>query len=226
MEIRFLGHAGFQIKIGSIYIIIDPFITGSPNEGAIDLNAVDADYVLLTHAHGDHISDAEYIAKNNDALIISNFEICNYFEKKNCRIHALNHGGKVVFDELKFKYVNAIHTSTFPDGSNGGNPGGFVIWNDTECIYHAGDTALTKDMELIPLTCPPLNAAILPIGDNFTMGYEDGVIAGKFIRCTRIIGCHFDTFEAIKIDKHEAIRCFKEQNMNLDLLEFNETMEI
>lgn len=226
MQLKFLGHAGFQIGIGGKQIIIDPFITGSPNEGKIELDNLAADFVLLTHAHGDHISDAAYIAKANNAIIISNFEICTYFEQKDCLVHGLNHGGQVRFGNLGIKYVNAIHSSAFPDGTYGGNPGGFVIWSKDQCIYHAGDSALTKDMELIPLTCPPLNAAILPIGDNFTMGYKDATIAAKFIECSTIIGCHYNTFDAIKINEQAAKTHFEKYNLELHLLAFNETLEI
>lgn len=226
MTIRFLGHAGFQIKIGNSTIIIDPFITGSPNEGNIILDSIEADFVLLTHAHSDHIADAEYIAKNNDALIISNFEICNHFSRRSCRVHSMNHGGKVKFDELSFKFVNAIHSSSFMDGSYGGNPGGFVIWDQDACIYHAGDTALTRDMELIPMLCPKLRIGILPIGDNFTMGFEEAALAAKFIQCHEIIACHYNTFDVIRLNERAAKAHFEKNNLKLHLLEFNETLEV
>lgn len=223
MKIKFLGHASFQIELGGKSIIIDPFITGAPYESEIDVTKLEADFILLTHAHGDHIADAEQIAKNNDALIISNFEICNYFDEKGCNVHPLNHGGKVKFGDIHFKYVNAIHTSSFPNGNYGGQPGGFVIWDQDKCVYHAGDTALTMDMKLIPSICPALDLAILPIGDNFTMGYEDAALAADFIKCKHIIGCHFDTFDYIKIDRHEAKHHFAEQGNILELMEIGES---
>ena len=127
-------------------------------------------YILATHGHGDHVADVESIATRTEATLISNYEVVSWFGAKGVKGHPLNHGGKWNFDFGTVKYVNAIHTSSMPDGSYGGNPGGFVIWNDKTCFYFAGDTALTKDMELIPMTCPKLDFAILPVGDNFTMG--------------------------------------------------------
>ena len=113
-----------------------------------------------------------------------------------------------------------------PDGSYGGASGGFVIWDDQKSIYFAGDTALTYDMKLIPLTCPNLNVAILPIGDNFTMGYEDAAIAANFINCDKIIGCHYDTFGYIKLDHEAAIAKFKEAGKELILLNIGQTIEL
>jgi L-ascorbate metabolism protein UlaG (beta-lactamase superfamily) len=113
-----------------------------------------------------------------------------------------------------------------PDGSYGGNPGGFVIWNEDVSFYFAGDTALTLDMKLIPMTCPSLDFAILPIGDNFTMGYEDAILASEFINCKTIVGCHYDTFPVIEIDKRKAIKAFKEAGKTLILPEINKEFSI
>ena len=113
-----------------------------------------------------------------------------------------------------------------PDGSNGGNPGGFVIWDKDYCFYFAGDTGLTLDMKLIPLTCPKLDFAILPIGDNFTMGYDDAAIASEFIDCNKIIGCHFDTFGYIEIDKAAAIEAFTAKGKELILINQGSSVEV
>src|SRR5690606_11092685 len=123
------------------------------------------------------------------------------------------------------KYVSAIHSSSLPDGSYGGNPGGFVIWNDTSCFYHSGDTALTMDMKLIPMTCPKLDFAILPIGDYFTMGFEDAVLAAEFIQCQSIIGGHFDTFPPISIDHSSASALFNQKGFSLHLPKIGERFE-
>jgi L-ascorbate metabolism protein UlaG (beta-lactamase superfamily) len=120
--------------------------------------------------------------------------------------------------------VAAIHSSGFPDGAYGGNPGGFVVWNDETCFYHAGDTALTLDMQLIPMTCPALQFAILPIGDNFTMGYEDAKLAAEFIQCDTIIGCHYDTFGYIRINHEAAKKAFADRGKTLILPSIGETL--
>jgi len=217
MNLTYYGQSCFSIELKGKTIIFDPFI--SPNELAnhIDVNNIKADYVLVSHGHQDHMADAELIAKNNDATIISNYEIVNWFGAKGCKGHPINHGGKWKFDFGTVKYVNAVHTGCLPDGSDGGNPGGFVVWNEEVCFYFAGDTGLTMDMKLIPMTCPKLDFAILPIGDNFTMGYDDATIASDFIECNKIVGCHFDTFGYIKIDHAAALDAFNKKEKELIL---------
>lgn len=226
MELTYYGQSSFGANPGGVNIIFDPFI--SPNEKAkhIDVQSLKADYVLLTHGHGDHVADAETIAKNNNAAVISNFEIVSWYGEKGIAGHPMNHGGKWSFKFGALKMVNAIHSSVLPDGTYGGNPAGFVIWNDDVCFYHAGDTALTMDMKLIPMTCPKLDFAILPIGDNFTMGYEDAAIAAEFIECDKIIGCHYDTFGYIEIDHEAAKKAFAERGKELLLLPIGETISL
>ncbi|MBT5416471.1 MAG: metal-dependent hydrolase, partial [Cryomorphaceae bacterium] len=163
--------------------------------------------------------------KENDSIIISNFEIVNYFQNKGLKGHPMNHGGKWNFDFGELKYVNAIHTSTFPDGSNGGQPGGFIISANNKSIYIAGDTALTYDMKLIPLKYN-IDLAILPIGDNFTMGYEDAILASDFIQCDKILGYHFDTFGLIEIDQSKAVEEFKKENKELIIIKPTEHITI
>jgi len=226
MKIRFLGHASFLIEINNKKVLIDPFIKGNPLAASIDINTIDADYVLLTHGHGDHVADAEEICKRTGATIISNFEVCNWFQDKGLSCHALNHGGKFKFDFATIKYVMATHTSSMPDGSYGGNPGGFVIWTEAECLYIAGDTGLTMDMKLIPMLCPKLSAAILPVGDNFTMGIEEAVMAAEFVECDKIIPCHFDTMLQIKVDKDKVIQAFKEKGKECLFIEIGDTLEV
>ncbi len=226
MKIRYLGQGGFAFRFGDKDFIVDPFITGNPMAGGIDVHALVADYILITHGHGDHISDVESIAERTGAKIISNYEIVTFYEGKGIKGHPMNHGGKFTFDFGTIKYVNAIHTSSFPDGTYAGAPGGFVLWNDTGCFYIAGDTALTMDMKLIPMTCPKLDFAILPIGDNFTMGSDDAAIAAEFIECDQIIGCHYDTFGYIEIDHNQAIKAFEDKGKNLILREVGDKIEI
>jgi len=225
MEITFLGHACLLIKTKECNLIVDPFISGNPLAKEVSVNSIKADYILLTHAHQDHILDAEAIAKNNNSTIVSNFEIVNYFQNKGINGHPMNHGGSWKFPFGTITYTTAIHTSSFPDGSYGGQPGGFVINTDHKTIYIAGDTALTYDMKLIPLR-HQLDLAVLPIGDNFTMGIEDAIIASDFLNCSKILGYHYDTFGYIEIDHTKAISQFKEHQKELILLEISNSLTI
>lgn len=226
MKVTYYGHACLGLEFGGKHLLFDPFI--SPNELAknIDIESIKADYILLSHGHQDHVVDLEPIAKRTGATLISNFELVTYFGEKGIKGHPLNHGGKVNFDFGTVKYVNAVHSSVLPDGTYGGNPGGFVIWNEEQCFYFAADTALTMDMKLIPMTCPKLDFAIFPVGDNFTMGYEDAVIASDFVECDKIIGCHYDTFGYIKIDHNAAKKAFTERGKTLLLPAVGESVEV
>src|SRR5699024_795181 len=140
MKIRFYGQNSLSIETGGKHIIVDPFISENPlSKDKIDIKDLKADYILLTHAHGDHVLDAEAIAKNTGAKIISNFEIVTYYEAKDIEGHGMNHGGSFEFDFGKLKMVNALHSSSFPDGTYGGNPAGYILESDGKTIYIAGD---------------------------------------------------------------------------------------
>ena len=225
MNITFLGHACLQIEINGTHIIVDPFISGNEKASYINIDQLKADYILITHAHQDHILDVERIAKNTGAKIVSNYEIVTYFGDKGLEGHPMNHGGSWNFDFGVVKYVNAIHTSSFPDGTYGGQPGGFVIKGANKTIYITGDTALTLDMQLIANQFE-LDLAILPIGDNFTMGIDDAVIASKYIKCDKILGYHYDTFGYIEIDKQRAIDKFNSKLKELILLDIGQSLSI
>lgn len=225
MKITFLGHASLQVEVSGKTILVDPFISGNPKASNIDVNSLQADYILLTHAHQDHILDVESIAQRTGATIVSNYEIVSHYQAKGFQGHPMNHGGHWQFDFGRVKYVNAIHTSSFPDGSYGGQPGGFVIEGEHKNIYIAGDTALAFDMKLIPMETK-LDLAILPIGDNFTMGVDDAIIAADFVECDKILGYHFDTFGYIEIDQEDAKRKFFDREKDLMLLEIGESIEL
>ncbi|MGE5355828.1 MAG: metal-dependent hydrolase [Deltaproteobacteria bacterium] len=225
MKLTYLGHGSLALEIKNRNLIVDPFISGNELASHIEIDSLKADYILITHGHADHVADVELIGKRTGAKLISNFEIINWFGAKGLSGHPMNHGGKWQFDFGFVKYVNAIHSSSLPDGSYGGNPGGFVIWNDEVCFYVAGDTALTEDMKTIPLTCPKLDFCVFPIGDNFTMGIDDACIASDFTGCNTIVGYHYDTFGYIVIDKSEAFEKFKSKNKNLLLPGIGETIE-
>lgn len=224
MNITYYGHSCFGVEIKGKHILFDPFI--SPNEMAkqIDANTVKADYILISHGHEDHIADAVSIAKRTGAKVICNWEISVWLGKQGVEnIHPMNIGGKVKLDFGDVKCVNAVHSSSLPDGSNGGNPMGFVVESSEGNFYYAGDTALTYDMKLIG-EYRSIDFAFLPIGDNFTMGVDNAIIASEFINCKKIIGMHYDTFGYIKIDKEAAVTKFNHSGKQLTLMYIGETI--
>jgi len=224
MQFTFYGHACFAVEVGGKNLLFDPFI--SPNEKASAINEIEADYILISHGHEDHIADVERIAKRTGAKLISNYEIITWFGKKGLENgHPMNLGGIWEFDFGTVKYVNAFHSSSFPDGSYAGNPGGFIITTKEKTFHYTGDTALTMDMKLIG-EHEKLDFAVLPIGDNFTMGVKDAVIAADYIKCNKIIGIHYDTFGYIEIDHAKAIADFKAKGKELILLKIGECIEI
>jgi L-ascorbate metabolism protein UlaG (beta-lactamase superfamily) len=225
MNITYYGHSCFGVEINGRRLLFDPFI--SPNElaGHIDIGAIPADYILISHGHNDHIADAEAIAKRTGARVICNYEIHNWLGAKGVQnIHPMNIGGKVKLDFGHVKCVVAIHSSGLPDGTYGGNPMGFVVESPEGNFYYAGDTALTYDMKLIG-EYRKIDFAFLPIGDNFTMGVDNAIIACDFIECDNIIGMHYDTFGYIKIDKPEALAKFNRAGKKLTLFEIGETLK-
>jgi hypothetical protein len=225
MNITYYGHSCFGVEVNGKHLLFDPFI--SPNELAntIDVNTVKADYILISHGHQDHIEDAESIAKRTGAKVICNWEINVWLEKKGVKnIRPMNIGGKVKLDFGNVKCVVAQHSSSLPDGSYGGNPMGFVIESTEGNFYYAGDTALTYDMKLIG-DYRSINFAFLPIGDNFTMGVDNAMIACDFIKCNDIIGMHYDTFGYIVIDKEQAVSKFMQAGKKLTLLEIGSTLK-
>ena len=225
MKITFLGHACLQIELQDSTLIIDPFISGNPKNNTIQLSDLKADYILITHAHQDHTLDVEALANQTGATLISNYEIITHYGAKGIQGHPMNHGGSYEFDFGELKYVNAIHSSSFADGSYGGQPGGFILSAEGKSIYIAGDTALTYDMKLFGSEFD-LSLAILPIGDNFTMGYADALKASQFLNCNRVLGYHFDTFGYIEIDHETAVNYFLDQGSNLELLEIGESLSL
>ncbi len=226
MKITYLGHASLLIETASASLLVDPFISGNEKaSGTIRLDDLQPDFILLTHAHQDHTLDVETVAKRSKATIVSNYEIVTYYQNKGFKGHPMNHGGQWRFNFGTLKYVNAIHTSSFADGAYGGQPGGFVLVSEEKTVYIAGDTALCMDMKLLPLSYS-LDLAVLPIGDNFTMGISDAVLASGFIECDNILGYHYDTFGYIEIDHQQAKDAFKKAGKTLHLLKIGAALQL
>jgi L-ascorbate metabolism protein UlaG (beta-lactamase superfamily) len=224
MKFTYYGHACFAVETSGKTLLFDPFITPNELATSIDVDAIPADFILLTHGHADHVADAVRIARRTGATVIANFEVAQWIGSQGvAAVHAMNHGGSHAFDFGRVKYVNAIHSSSLPDGSYGGQPGGFVIETKNEgSFYFAGDTALTFDMKLIAEEFA-LKFAVLPVGDNFTMGAADAAKAAGFVGCDEIVGVHYDTFPPIRID-HEAAKAeFSKAGKRLHLLEIGAT---
>lgn len=226
MKITYYGHSCFSAQIANRLLLFDPFISHNELAGHVDVQKVQADYILISHGHADHVGDAEAIAKRTGALVISNFEITVWLGNRSVqRTCALNHGGTAVFDFGRAKFVNAIHSSSLPDGAYGGNPGGFVIQSGEGNFYYAGDTALTFDMKLIGESTR-LAFAALPIGGTFTMDVDDAVRASDFLACREILGLHYNTFSPIRIDEQEALRKFEATGKRLHLPKPGETINL
>lgn len=226
MKITYYGHSCFGIETGGKHLLFDPFITDNELAKHIDATQISVDYILVSHAHNDHTADVESIARRTGATIISNWELVTYYGHKGLHNgHPMNFGGKWQFDFGTVKMVQAVHTSSFPDGSYGGAAGGFIINLEGKTIYYSGDTGLFTDMKLFG-ELHKIDLAFLPIGDNFTMDVEQATMASDFIQCNRIIGMHYDTFGFIKINKEEAIEKFRAKGKKLALLQIGETVVI
>ena len=226
MEITYYGHSCFQVSAGGKTLLFDPFISGNELAKAIDINQIKADYILITHGHGDHILDVAQIQKNTGAQLIGNFEVISWFEKQGIQ-HCIpmNQGGTVSLDFGSVKVVNAIHSSSLPDGSYGGNPVGFVVQSGGKTFYYSGDTALTYDMKLIGEEFA-VDFAFLCIGDHFTMGITDAIKAARLVGTEQMIGMHYDSFPPIKIDHDVARHKAQQADKKLTLMGIGETIEL
>jgi L-ascorbate metabolism protein UlaG (beta-lactamase superfamily) len=197
VSITYHGHDCFSVTTDTARLLIDPFLSGNAMAD-VRPEDVEADYILISHAHGDHLGDSVPIAKRTGATVISNFEIGNYMSEQGIQAEGMHIGGAHLFPFGKVKLTIAHHGSCFPDGRYGGNPCGFLLWLEGKVLYFAGDTALTYDMTL--LARENIDVAMLPIGDYYTMGPEDAVRAAEFVQPRTVILMHYNTFEVIAQD--------------------------
>ena len=202
MKLKYFSHSAFQITTANgKVILIDPFLTGNPT-ATVSAESIEADFIILTHAHGDHIGDAFDIAKRCNSLIIAVNELADYAIGKGLRAHNMHIGGSNIFDFGKVKFTIAHHGSLTPDGHYAGEPAGVVINADGKYVYHTGDTGLFYDMKLIG-EMNKIDYMLLPIGDNFTMGIEDAVKAIELTDPDVAIPMHYNTFPVIEADPNE-----------------------
>lgn len=197
-KLTWYGHAAIGLETGGYHLLIDPFLTGNPKAAASPAQLA-ADFILISHGHDDHVGDAEAIARRTGAMIISNFEIASWFDGKGLKTHSQHIGGGYQHPFGYLKLTQALHGSALPDGSYGGNPAGFLLTTQQgKKIYLAQDTGLFGDMRLIGEE--GIDLAVLPIGDNYTMGPDDALRAVKLIQPKRVIPIHYDTFGLIEQD--------------------------
>lgn len=224
MKFTFYGHASFAVEIAGKTLLFDPFISPNPAASAIDIQLLAADYIFVSHGHGDHVADVVAIAQRTGAMVVGGVEVVNWLKAQGAPlIHEMNFGSHT-FDFGRVSFVPAAHSSSMPDGSYGGNPGGFVIRTNEGSFYYAGDTSLSIEMQLIPHYAT-LDFAVLPIGGNYTMDAHDALVAAQMIRCTKIIGVHYNTFPPISIDIEGAKSLFVMANKELLLPAIGESLE-
>ncbi|MBS1730124.1 MAG: metal-dependent hydrolase [Bacteroidetes bacterium] len=226
MHLTFYGHACFLIETNGKKLLFDPFISGNEAARNIDIKKIEADYIFVSHGHGDHTTDLLGIARRTNALCVAPAEISYWLEANGItHVHGMNHGGPIPFDFGTVRGVQAVHSSSLGDGTYAGNPMGFVFNTPDGNFYYAGDTALTMDMQLIP-RWSKLDFSILPIGGNFTMDVYDAIDACHFVQCSEAVGIHYNTFPPISIDPGKAIEAFAQAGMHLMLPQIGETIDI
>lgn len=207
-RMRWLGHACLLFESDGQNVLIDPFLTGNPT-APVKADAVPADFILVSHGHGDHVGDAIAIAQRTGATVIANYEIAGWLQKQGVKkVHGMQHGGAFAFPFGTVKMTLAFHGSQLPDGSCGGNPCGFYLtFKDGKRVYDAADTGLFGDMRLIGEE--GIDLALLPIGDNFTMGPADALRALAMLKPGRVVPIHYNTFDLIQQDANawaESVR--------------------
>lgn len=220
MKAIYYGHSSVWLELEGATVLFDPFISPNPEASHIDIGSLKPDYIVLSHAHEDHVADMAAIQKNSQAKVMAIVETAMWVNRQDIPESAIipfNFGGTVQTNFGTIKMVYALHTNAAPDGQYGGVPAGYVLKSGNKTIYFAGDTALTLEMKLLEHL--GLDWAFLPIGGHFTMDVEDAITACQFINCKHVVGIHYDTFPPITIDKNVAKKKFADAGLDLHLLE-------
>ncbi len=221
--VTYLGHSAFLVEGSKAKLVIDPFLSGNPNAPKKPED-IKVDWVLLTHGHGDHFGDTLEIAKANNATVIAPFELAGYCEQQGLNVHPMHIGGGFDYPFGRVKLTIAHHGSATPDGTYTGNPCGFLITMDGKTLYHSGDTGLFYDMKLIG-EMNDIDLALLPIGDNFTMGIPDAVKAAEFLQAGLTVPMHYNTFDVIQTEPNDFVNAVKRQGQNAQILPVGESLE-
>ena len=226
MKLRYFSHSACQLTTDSgKKILIDPFLDDNPTS-PVKSKDVEADYIILTHAHGDHLGDGMKIAKKGKVMFICVNELGNYLQSKGFETHNMHIGGGYDFDFGRVKFTIAHHGSGTPEGTYGGEPAGVIVKADGKTVYHTGDTGLFFDMKLISEMNGPIDYMLLPIGDNFTMNITDAVKAAELVKPGVAIPIHYNTFPVIKADPQEFRKKAEAVGINSRVLDYGEEIKL
>ena len=220
MTFTYFGHSCFQFEISGFRILFDPFISPNPLAQHVNISEIQPHYIIVSHGHGDHVADLIRFAQQSEATVISNYEISEWVKAQGIsRVIGMNTGGKYTLPFGTVRLTHAVHSSVLPDGKYGGHPNGVLLHSDEGNIFYAGDTALHMDLQLIPHWAPQLDIALLPVGDHFTMGIEDAIVAAQWVKAKKIIPVHYNSFPPIQIDTTFALQQFEQAEIPFSFYE-------